>query len=59
MMEWEVPEGAVAFLSHHRMGSTCHFGPFNTRDEIDAWLVEHPQVRGVVEFMYLDVDWSR
>jgi hypothetical protein len=32
----------------------------HTRDELDAWLEEHPEVSGVVVHpLYLDVDWTR
>jgi hypothetical protein len=54
------PDGFVLVHARASGSSTCYFGPFASREELDAWVDEHPEVRGgSVVAMYKTVDWRR
>lgn len=54
------PDGWM--IEHHRVGSTCSFGPFKTIKEAHDWwrTVGAPEgVRGGFIPLFLNVDWRR
>ena len=51
------PDGWM--VAHHRATDVLHFGPFSSVESARLWLGDHPDVRGVLVPLYLDVDWRR
>lgn len=49
-------------IAHHRMGSTCNFGPFSSLAAAHAWWEQTGKPMGVSPnfiALFLNVDWNR